>query len=220
MTDPLPAPEPGAPGQALGDWLDDLASSAPAPGGGAAAAVNLAIGAALVSMVCNLTIGKPRYADHEATMRSALARAEACRAAALDLAQQDAVAFGAVSDAYRLPKGTDEEKAARRAAIQEALVGAAEVPLLTAERAVEVLDLAAGILEGANVNVVSDVAVAAAAARAALQSARVNVEINLAALDEGDVHRGLAQRLAACDVDGAAARADELVETVRRRIAG
>jgi formiminotetrahydrofolate cyclodeaminase len=220
VNDPLADPEPGAGSQPLGDWLTDLASSAPAPGGGAAAAVDLAVGAALVSMVCNLTIGKPRYAEHEATMQDALARAEAGRRAALELAEQDAVAFGAVSEAYGLPKDSDADKAARRAAIQEALVGAAEVPLLTAERAVEVIDLAAGILDGANVNVVSDVAVAAASARAALVSARINVEINLAALDAGDVHDGLAARLAAADVDGASARADALVEAVRVRIAG
>lgn len=218
--DPLADPDPDARAPSLGGWLDDLASAAPAPGGGAAAAVDLAIGAALVSMVCHLTIGKPRYAEHEATMTDALARAEAARAASADLAEQDAVAFGAVSDAYRLPRESDGDKAARRAAIQEALVGAAEVPLLTAERAVEVIDLAGRILDGANVNVVSDVAVAATSARAALQAARINVEINLAALDAGDVHDGLAARLAAVDVEGASARADAMVEAVRRRIAG
>lgn len=176
--------------------------------------MHLAIGAALVSMVCNLTIGKPRYAEHEPTMQAALARAEDCREAAEALAREDAVAFAAVIAAYKLPRDDD---AARRAAIHHALRGAAAVPLKTAERAVEVIELAERILDGVNVNVVSDVAVAASSARSALQAARVNVEVNLASL--GDVVRAdLQARLDACDVAGAEARADAIVEAVRAAI--
>ncbi|HTI24569.1 MAG TPA: cyclodeaminase/cyclohydrolase family protein, partial [Kutzneria sp.] len=113
--------------QKIGAWLDDLASGAPAPGGGAVAAMHAAMAAALVSMVCELTVGRPKYAEHEPTMREALARATEHRQTAVELADADAEAFTGVTDAYRLPKGTDEEKAARRAAIQEALVGAAAV---------------------------------------------------------------------------------------------
>jgi formiminotetrahydrofolate cyclodeaminase len=202
--------------QAVGDWLTALASAAPAPGGGAAAALNLAVGAALVSMVCNLTIGKPRYAEHEATMTAALARAEDCRRAAEALVSDDAVAFAAVIAAYKLPK---DDEAARRTAIQHALRGAAAVPLKTAERAVEVIVLAERVLDGANVNVVSDVAVAASSARAALQSAQVNVEVNLASLSD-IVRADLQARLDGCDVAGASVRADAVVAAVRAKIAG
>ena len=202
--------------QAVGDWLTALASAAPAPGGGAAAALNLAAGAALVSMVCNLTIGRPRYAEHEATMTAALARAETCRQAAEALVSEDAVAFAAVIAAYKLPK---DDGGARRTAIQHALRGAAVVPLKTAERAVEVIELAERILDGANVNVVSDVAVAASSARAAVQAAQVNVEVNLASLSE-IVRADLQARLDGCDVAGASARADAVVAAVRAKIAG
>lgn len=204
--------------QVVGDWLDALASDAPAPGGGAAAALNLAVGAALVSMVCNLTIGKPRYADHEATMKEVLDLAEAQRAAAVDLAHEDAAAFAGVSAAYRLPKDGDEQKAARTAAIQEALGAAADVPLATVAAAAEVIGLAGRILDGANVNVLSDVAVAASSARAALQSARINVEVNLTSMSDQARRDALQARLEAHDVDGAERRADEIVAAVRTRI--
>ena len=170
--------------QTVGSWLEDLASDAPAPGGGAAAAMNAAIGAALVSMVCNLTIGKPRYVQHEPMMREALTSATELRAQAVQLAADDAAAFGAVTDAYKLPKDTDADKAARTEAIQAALVGAADVPLRTAAVAASVIDLAGRIMDGANVNVLSDVAVAAASARAALDAAVINVEINLGAMKD------------------------------------
>jgi len=203
--------------QTVGEWLDALASDAPAPGGGAAAAMNAAVGAALVSMVCNLTIGKPRYAEHEATMTAALERATTLRADALRLAGEDAEAFEAVTAAYRLPKSTDDEKAARTAAIQAALVGAADVPLRTAALAAEVVELAGRILDGANVNVLSDVAVAASSARSALEAATINVEINLAALHDAGRREDLARDLAKCASAGPVA--DRIVATVRERIA-
>ncbi|HEX9624972.1 MAG TPA: cyclodeaminase/cyclohydrolase family protein, partial [Streptosporangiaceae bacterium] len=170
--------------QEIGSWLDELASAAPAPGGGAAAAMLAAVGAGLVEMVCNLTIGKPRYAEHEEVMRAALTTATELRMSAGQLAAEDAVAFGAVSQAYRLPKESAEEKAARAQAIQTALVDAADVPLRVAVVAAELIGLADRILAGANVNVISDVAVAASAGRAALDSAVINVEINLSAMSD------------------------------------
>jgi formiminotetrahydrofolate cyclodeaminase len=204
--------------QVVGDWLDALASDAPAPGGGAAAGLNLAVGAALVSMVCNLTIGKPRYAEHEATMKEVLDLAEAQRAAAVDLAHEDAAAFAGVSAAYRLPKDTDGQKAARAAAIQEALGAAADVPLATVAAAVQVIELAGRILDGANVNVLSDVAVAASSARAALQAARINVEVNLSSMSDEARRDALQARLDVHRVDDAETRADEIVAAVRTRI--
>jgi methenyltetrahydrofolate cyclohydrolase len=202
--------------QRIGSWLDELASAAPAPGGGAAAAMLAAVGAALVAMVCNLTIGKPKYAAHEESMRAELAAVTDLRAQAVALAAADAVAFGAVSDAYRLPRDTDERKAARTEAIQAALVGAADVPLRVAEVATQVIGAAGRVLDGANVNVISDVAVAAAAARAALDAAVVNVEINLAALRDPGYRAELRAELDRYATAGSAA--GEIVAAVRARV--
>ncbi|MFF3751428.1 cyclodeaminase/cyclohydrolase family protein [Streptomyces sp. NPDC002018] len=201
----------------VGGWLDELASESSTPGGGAAAAMNAAVGAALISMVCNLTVGRPKYAEYEKELTAALAEAEELRGRALRLAGDDAAAFGSVIAAYKLAKATDAEKRARTAAIQQALVGAADVPLRTAELAAEVIALARRILPGSNANVVSDVAVAASSARAALDAAAVNVEVNLAALtDEGHCAAVRARLSSALT---AAAEADAVVAEVRERIA-
>jgi formiminotetrahydrofolate cyclodeaminase len=203
--------------QTIGSWLDEVASSAPAPGGGAVAALNAAVGAALVSMVCNLTIGNPRYAEHEERMRAALASATDLRARAVELAAEDAAAFGAVSDAYGLPRDTDADKAVRTAAIQAALVGAAEVPLRTAAVAAAVIELAGEIREGSNTNVVSDVAVAASSARAALDGAVVNVEVNLGLMKDAGRRDALRAELAR--YAAAAPVADLIVAAVREGLA-
>jgi formiminotetrahydrofolate cyclodeaminase len=202
----------------MGSWLDELASAAPAPGGGAAAAINAAVGAALVSMVCNLTIGKPRYADYEPLMRDALDSATELRAEAVRLAAADAVAFSAVTDAYKLPKDTDVDKAARSDAIQAALIGAVDVPMRTAAVAATIVELAGRILDRANVNVLSDVAVAAAAARAALDAAIVNVEVNLAAMKDAARQRTLRTELDRYGI--AAETAEGIVAAVRERMLG
>jgi formiminotetrahydrofolate cyclodeaminase len=202
--------------QTVGEWLDELASAAPTPGGGAAAALSVALGASLVSMVCNLTIGKPRYADHEATMRAALTRAQEARAQALRLADEDATAFGGVMAAYRLPKATEAEVAERSEAIQTALHAAADVPLRTGRLALDVLTLAEDILDGANVNVLSDVAVAAATIRAALDSAVINVLVNLASITADERRARLDSAVE--EISAAVDRADAVVTSVRSRL--
>lgn len=177
--------------QTIGDWLEDLGSSKPAPGGGAAAAMLLATGAALIEMVANLTIGKPRYAEYETLMIGARDEARGLRDLAQTLAAADEAAFTQVVAAYRLPK----DDPTRSAAIQSATAAAAEPPLATAEAAAQVITLAARIRTRANVNLLSDVAVAASAARAALESAAVNVEINVAALRDPAAAAALSARL-------------------------
>jgi formiminotetrahydrofolate cyclodeaminase len=202
--------------QTLDGWLDDLASASPAPGGGAAAAVANAIAAALVSMVCNLTIGKPKFADVEPAMRDVLTEATTLRRESLGVAGDDAAAFDAVIAAYRLPRQTADEQAARTAAIQDALVAAAEVPLRLAGLAADVIALAERIVDDANPNVVSDVAVAASSARAALEAAVVNVEVNVASITDPERRGELTTRLA--DLDRSAAAADRVVRRVRDRL--
>ncbi len=202
--------------QTVGSWLDSLASGDPTPGGGAAAAMSLAVGAALVEMVCNLTIGKPRYADHEPLMRRVQVEASDLRARAVKLAEADANAFAAVAAAYRLPKDDIADRAARTEAIQAALIGAVEVPLSTAAAAAAIIDLTRRVVDGANVNVLSDVAVAAASAAAALDAAAINVEINLAAMK--DEERCDMLRAELVEHVGASAVAADVVATVRTRV--
>jgi formiminotetrahydrofolate cyclodeaminase len=161
------------------DFLDALASSQPTPGGGGAAALTGSQAAALVSMVINFTIGKKKYADIEEEMRGYLARSEALCSVLLAAVDADADAFDAVAATYSLPKETDAEKAARTAAMQDALKHAAAVPFDVAEKCLEIIRLAAPVGAKGNNNVVSDAATALYLAFAALKSAIVNVNINL-----------------------------------------
>jgi methenyltetrahydrofolate cyclohydrolase len=202
----------------VGQWLAELASAAPAPGGGAVAALHASAAAGLVEMVCNLTIGKPKYAEHEAIMIASRDRAARLRELAIQLAAEDADAFTSVTDAYQLPRGTEAEKTERRQRIQAALLAAADVPARTGELVGEVLRLAERIAPGGNVNVLSDVAVAASSARAALESCVVNIEVNRAALKDAAARARLAEPIAAFreDID----RAAGLVTTVLGRISG
>ncbi|MGZ8416095.1 MAG: methenyltetrahydrofolate cyclohydrolase [Methyloceanibacter sp.] len=163
---------------AIEPFLDQLASSAATPGGGSAAAIIGAMGAALVSMVCNLTIGKKKYAEVEGEMQDVLAKTEALRTRLTGMIQDDVKAFDAVMGAYGMPKETDAEKAARDQAIQAALKLATDVPLACARAAREVIDLAAIASDKVNLNVISDAGVGVLAGYAALRSAALNVLTN------------------------------------------
>jgi len=186
-------------------FIEVLASDAPTPGGGAVAGLCGAAGAALISMVCNLTIGKTGYEDVEERMRAHLEQAEAARPALLDLADRDAASFDAVMAAFRMPKDDDRQKAERSAAIQRAYEGAARVPLELARRAVALLPAAVGVTELGNPNAASDGVSAAIALHAAVACALVNVEINAAALKDERVAAELRD-----EVGALRRRADEL----------
>ncbi len=170
--------------QPVTQFLDELASSAATPGGGSAAAIMGALGAALVSMVCNLTIGKKNYAEVEPEMRSVLHDAEALRQRLADMVAEDIAAFNGLMAAYGLPKLSDEDKAARGAAIQHALRAATEAPLACARACAEVIKLSMRAAEVGNRNVLSDAGVGALAAQAALRSAALNVDINVPSLQD------------------------------------
>jgi formiminotetrahydrofolate cyclodeaminase len=159
-------------------FLDALASSGATPGGGSAAAIIGAMGAALVSMVCNLTIGKKKYADMESEMKDVLGKAEALRHRLTGMIEDDVKAFDTVMGAYGMAKETDAEKAAREKAIQAALKQATEVPLRCAQAAREVIELAGIASDKGNLNVISDAGVAVLAGYAALRSAALNVFTN------------------------------------------
>ncbi|MHA3704298.1 cyclodeaminase/cyclohydrolase family protein [Jatrophihabitans sp. YIM 134969] len=202
--------------QTVGEYLDHLAAREPAPGGGAAAALAAAQGAALLAMVARYS-DTAKYAEHAEVIGGVLAEADALRDRALQLAADDAEAFGAVGAAYGLPKDTDDAKATRSAAIASALVGAAAPPAAVIEVGTRLVELAETLLPVGNRNVVTDVAAAADAARAAVTTARVNVEINLGGIKDADAAARL--RAALAGVDDVAARADAVTSAVRATIA-
>ena len=168
----------------VGELLQRLGSSEPAPGGGAAAALAGALGAALVQMTASLTIGRPRYADVEDQAQRIARRTAELRQRLARLGEADAEAFHTVSTAYRLPRADDAQKATRSEAIQSALRLAAEVPLETARISAEVVDVAEEATPVLNQAVVSDVLVGALLAQAALHGAAINVEINLGSMTD------------------------------------
>jgi methenyltetrahydrofolate cyclohydrolase len=205
---------PAAPGnltgmrdQTIDAFLGDLAARVPAPGGGATAALHAAQAAALLAMVARYSDG-PRY-DAE-LMGSVVTRADKLREEALMLVEADAAAFGAVADAYRLPKDTSEQQAARSAAIAAAVAEAARPPAGVVRLARLLTEMAEELLPAGNRNVITDVAAAAEAARAAAVTARVNIEVNL---------RGIKDRALAAELGATAAVTDEIIERADRVVA-
>lgn len=161
------------------EFLTALASSAPAPGGGGGAAMAGALAAALASMVANLTIGKEKFTQQEPEVKALLEEAEEVRQRLLGLVEDDAAVFNSFMSCYKLPKATEEEKAARAAAISSAAKQAAEVPLAIARASYKVLTLAERLVRIGNPGVITDGACSALLARAALRCAEYNVRINL-----------------------------------------
>jgi len=203
----------------IGKFLDELASDAPTPGGGGAAALSGAMGAALVSMVCNLTIGKKNYEAVSADLQQTLANAEKLRAQLTQGVDEDVVAFNTLMGAYGLPRGSDEEKAKRSEAIQSALKEATLAPLKTCKICYDVIALSKEAADKGNLNVISDAGVAVLAANAGLRSCALNVFINAKAIKDRD----FAEKQLA-DVNAllakAAAETEAVYETVRAKIGG
>lgn len=210
MAEPLVA-------QPIGAFLDGLASSAPTPGGGSVAAMSGAMAAGLVSMVCALTIGKKQYAEIEDEVRGIHDQAEALRRELQRLAEQDIEVFARLSAAYKLPRTTEADAATRQAAIQHATRLAAEVPLRTAQAAAAILPLCTALAPRVGRLIVSDVGVAALLARATVQSAVLNVEINLAGLEDQLYVRQTRGRLEDLII-GLSEETEGVVEIVRGRI--
>jgi formiminotetrahydrofolate cyclodeaminase len=199
----------------IGDYLDQLADRVPAPGGGAAAALHAAVGAALLGMVARYSTGE-RYAAHQETISRIITEADELRGIALRLAEADAEAFAAVTDAYRMPKSTEADSAARSVALAQALVGAAWPPAQVIGIAGMVVDLAEALASIGNRTVASDGAAAAEAARAAAATARVNVEINLASVTDAQASL---EMIAEMDkVDAVITRAEQVTATIREQI--
>lgn len=165
-------------------FLDDLASGAPVPGGGSVAALQTAMAAALLEMVANLTIGRKRYLEVEDRVRAIRDAAGVHRARAQQLVDEDAAAYGDVAAAMAGPRESESARAERSARIQAALKGAAAPPLETMKLSGEVIRLAGELVRIGNPSAVSDVGTAAMAAFSGFEAARLNVEINVRAVQD------------------------------------
>jgi formiminotetrahydrofolate cyclodeaminase len=180
----------------LPTFLDALASGDPTPGGGSAAALAGALGAALAAMVANLTIGRKRYVEVDTQMQAVLREAETLRGRLTALVAEDANAYEQVRAAYRLPKESADDLAARSAAIQAAMQGASMTPLETMRACIAVLRLAEQAATLGNVNAATDGAVGALLAQAGLRGAALNVRVNLGGIDDRDFAAASEQEVA------------------------
>jgi methenyltetrahydrofolate cyclohydrolase len=171
----------------LSAYLDEVAAGKPAPGGGSVAAVVGALAAALGEMVANLTLGREKYADAEASLRPARDRLTALRASLLEGAAADEAAYQSYRDAASLPRTSDGEKTARRDAMQRALIAATDVPLGVARSVHEVAEILQSMAREGNPHVRSDAALGALLAEAALRGTLLNVRGNAAMLKDREL---------------------------------
>jgi formiminotetrahydrofolate cyclodeaminase len=168
----------------LKEFIKELSSDSPAPGGGSAAAVSGALGAGLVSMVCRLTVGKKGYEGVQNAVQTINKESDILCTELTKLVDDDTHAFNAVMAAFRHPKKTEKDKERRKLAIQNAFKTASTVPLDVAKRCVRVLELADTLKDIGNLNTMSDIGVAAETAHAGLHGAAMNVEINLPSIKD------------------------------------
>jgi len=179
----------------INSFLSELSSSSPAPGGGSVAALSGGLGAALTSMVCNLTIGKEKYVDVQDDIKKTFKQSEKLRKKLTELIDEDTNAFNNVMKAFKMPKETEEQKKKRSKAIQEGYKTAAQVPLDTAKACLQILDTAKTVAEIGNVKSITDVAVSAIMARSGAESAILNVKINLGSIIDEDFVKKISNEL-------------------------
>jgi len=201
----------------LGTFLDELASGAPTPGGGSAAAIMGAMGAALISMVCNVTIGKKGHEAVEPEMKAVRDESEKLRLRLTSMVAEDIAAFDALMAAYRLPKSSEEDKLRRAAAIQSSLLGATETPLACARACAEVVALSRRACEKGYAGVISDAGVGVLAANTALRSAALNVYINAPSLKDRDFAAAATTELEKL-LDDCARESELVFDLVRTRL--
>lgn len=199
------------------EFIETLASKAPVPGGGGASALVGALGMALGCMVGNLTLGKKKYADVEADIQALLVRSEALIDRLKALVAQDAEVFFPLSQAYGLPQGTDAEKAAREATLQQALIGATQVPLDIALACLEAIRLQAEYARIGTRIAISDAGVGVAFCKAALQGAALNVWINTKIMKDERLKAAFETQLEQAIREGTAL-ADQVYATVEAQL--
>ncbi len=198
-------------------FLGKLASSEPAPGGGSASALAVAAAAGLAEMVASLTRGREQFAAAEADMQTVLRAAPSLRREATALVDRDTEAFDKVMAAMRLPKATDQEKAGRRQAVEEATKGAAEVPLRVTALAAEILALVRVVAEKGNPNAITDAGVAGRLGLAGAEGAALNVQINLAGIKDENYRRRIEAKVTQ-NLKLARETAAEVAGVVKRRM--
>ena len=203
--------------QSIQSFLDELASKSATPGGGSAAALMGAQGAALISMVCRLTIGKPKFADVEAEMQEVLEKSNQLRQKLTEYVQADIDVFNQLMSKYAMPKDTDEEKTIRSAAIQEVLKIATEVPLQCAQACLEVIQISKTAAEKGNPGVVTDAGAGVMAAYGALKTAALNVHVNAASLKDKDFADAKLKAIEQISF-GVEKIVDDIYQTVKARI--
>jgi methenyltetrahydrofolate cyclohydrolase len=170
--------------QTVDQFISLLASGEPVPGGGAAAAIAGSLGGALVAMVASLSAGRPKYAEHEALLVEARAAGQELADRLLNLADEDANAFAGFGAAMKMPRDTDEERAARTKALQTAARAATEAPFKTVQACLEVAAMAEAMAGRSNKNASSDLEVAGLMAVAAARAAAANVYVNLPSMGD------------------------------------
>lgn len=203
--------------QPIQTFLDELASKSATPGGGSAAALMGAQGAALVSMVCRLTIGKPKFAEVEAELQEVLESAENLRAELTELIKEDIDVFNRLMSKYALPKETEEEKSLRSEAIQEILKQATEVPLQCVHACLKVIQLSQIAAEKGSPGVVSDAGAAVMSAHGGLKASALNVYINVRSLKDRTFADAKLVELEAA-IDGIEKYVETIYETVKARL--
>ena len=202
--------------KSLEEFATALAAGTPTPGGGSAAALAGALAAGLVGMVCDLTIGRDNYRDHEEALRAVRGRAAALRRDLLALVDRDAQAYAAVVEARRLPRATAAEQAARTDAVARATLFATETPMATADACAALLGLAVEAASRGNVNAASDAGTAALLAYAGLRGGVLNVRTNLEGLG-GDERAGrLRERIRRLEVEAEKRREEALAAVASR----
>ncbi|HEY3216336.1 MAG TPA: glutamate formimidoyltransferase [Candidatus Eisenbacteria bacterium] len=209
---------PLAEATSIASFFDQLAGPTPTPGGGTAAAFAGALASCLVTMVANLSTGKKKYAEQEATLRDLRRDAEALRGELMGLARADGEAFEAVLKAGRLAHATASEADARARALAQANLEAARVPLRTAAACLRLVEVAAAVAKWGNVNAITDAGVAGLLARAAAEGALLNVEINLKSIPDGADKQGVEMDLRR--LESALAEASEDCRGVVRSVLG
>ncbi|HWR40515.1 MAG TPA: cyclodeaminase/cyclohydrolase family protein [Patescibacteria group bacterium] len=180
----------------LSDFLAELGSDSPAPGGGSISALAGALGGALTSMVCRLTVGNDKYAHVQKEIETILPQADELAGSLARYVDADTAAFNKVMAAYKLPKATDAEKESRSEAIQQAMVAATHLPLTVATSCLKVLSLAVRILAIGNSNAASDASVSGLMAHAGLHGALYNVKINLGSIKDPAIQQDIQTKMA------------------------
>lgn len=205
--------------QPLRSFLEDTASKTPTPGGGSVAALVGSLGAALLCMVGNFTLGKPKFEKVERDVREILKEADKLKEELSGLIQKDIEVYARFSQTSRMPRDTSELKEKRRQALQIALKNATQVPLTTAKLALRLLELAQLLVSKGNPNLITDVGVGALLADAALQSAALNVQINLGYIKDEEFRKRTSSVLCSMLSQGQEIK-DEVVKGVRDALAG